>query len=183
MSDKSFVLCRPGNSHGATGPEIHPVVIFFLYHCTDIYFKLSIILLSRPGVTFNPAVDFWFVGGEFVRSLCRLLMFGVEALPTHCITDSSSPSTSHSSAGHLILQLLLGKITVYTSNKAVKTKLYRWRCVLPSKGRQLDDSFVWHLLIVWDLQWICGNSIISGSCNSTFTQHWCETIELESYLL
>ncbi|XP_067950851.1 wings apart-like protein homolog [Watersipora subatra] len=47
-------------------------------------------------------------GGEFVRSLSRLLMFGVEAIELHSIDNTSLPS----SAGHLILQLLLGVLRV-----------------------------------------------------------------------
>ena len=46
-----------------------------------------------------------YLEGEFVLSLSRMLMFGVEAIPTHCI-DVNSPPTS---AGPLILQKLLGE--------------------------------------------------------------------------
>ena len=55
-----------------------------------------------------------YLEGEFVLSLSRMLMFGVEAIPTHCI-DVNSPPTS---AGPLILQKLLGEY-LYSSGSCL----------------------------------------------------------------
>lgn len=61
-----------------------------------------------------------FVEGEFIVSLCRLLMYSVEALPTHYIDTNTKPTDS----GYLIFQMMLGMLPSYPQQVLARCQPY-----------------------------------------------------------